>query len=162
MDELSTKIGFQSKEDWYRITGNDFARYGGRALLDAYGGSPTKLIQSVYPDHDWIIWNFTKIPEMDWKDKTNLQQFVDYLRKKLKINCLDDWYRISEGQIQRISTISPIRKHGGLLQLLAFVYPHHSWNFAKFHNKTMPFKASQRMLMLTLKELFPDIGSIHN
>jgi len=43
---------------WYKVTRNDIIQKGGSGLLNKYGNSPSKLIQTVYPEHDWKMEKF--------------------------------------------------------------------------------------------------------
>src|SRR5690242_17551671 len=59
MDWLGKKFGFTRSNDWYKITFKQIRENGGIGLERKYGGDPSKLIQSVYPEHEWHPWRFT-------------------------------------------------------------------------------------------------------
>ena len=76
---------------------------GGSKLLKMYHGSPSKLVQGTYPWHHWIKWRFLKTPnwvenDLDSKDKF---QLMEWLAQVLKIESLDEWYRVSFSNLRR-------------------------------------------------------------
>ncbi len=52
MDSLGRKLGYQTMEDWYKITWEEMYNLGGSGLLKKHG-SRLKLLKSVYPNHKW-------------------------------------------------------------------------------------------------------------
>jgi len=73
-------------------------------VLSYYQGSPMYALLSVYPEFDWIIWKFNRVPMGFWKDKTNHKKFFDWLGKQLEFKSLEHWYNITK---------LDINKHGG-------------------------------------------------
>jgi hypothetical protein len=53
LDWLSNKLNFKNMEDWYSITVKQIAENGGRRLLQRYGDSRFKMIQSIYNTQQW-------------------------------------------------------------------------------------------------------------
>lgn len=58
MNWLGNELGFKEMQDWYRVTWKDIQEKGGSGLLDKYRGSPSQLVQTVYPEH---VWNMSKL-----------------------------------------------------------------------------------------------------
>eukprot|EP01114_Cavostelium_apophysatum_P017418 TRINITY_DN5168_c0_g2_i1.p1 TRINITY_DN5168_c0_g2~~TRINITY_DN5168_c0_g2_i1.p1 ORF type:complete len:407 (-),score=50.27 TRINITY_DN5168_c0_g2_i1:303-1523(-) len=50
---LAKKLHFQNWQDWYRVSKDDFRRFGGAALLARYGNSIENLLVDLYPRHPW-------------------------------------------------------------------------------------------------------------
>ena len=55
---LCKELQFNAMDDWYRITKRDIIINGGGALLNKHNSSPSKLLESVYPEHKWLPWRF--------------------------------------------------------------------------------------------------------
>jgi hypothetical protein len=55
LDWVSQQLNYQSMEDWYGISIKTIRQMGGGGLLQKYGNSPSKMIQSVYPNYPWNI-----------------------------------------------------------------------------------------------------------
>jgi hypothetical protein len=84
---------------------------------------------------------------------------IHWLSGILRIQHLDDWYRVSWQQIGRV--LSPLFFGTNSLEwMLQEVYPNHIWNVSKLQTKLGNMKASQRMLVQITKEIFPDSGEI--
>ena len=155
LDGLGNQLGFKHMEDWYNITAKDIRERGGESLLkNQYDGSIFKLVSSVFKEHFWISWKFRN---MDLGlDQNQRFKFVEWLRKELKIRNFNDWYRVSQNQIQKIAPLR-ILKQNPLEQLLQTVYPNHTWEIPKLRSK-LGIKASERMLAAVVGEIFPNSG----
>lgn len=129
-DWLGKKLGIQELDDWYNIPPEQVDKNGGKGLMVNYFNSSLwTALKSVYPEHDWLMWKFHKVPKGYWEDTANQRKFFDWLGKKLGYTHLDDWYNITKDQID---------KHGGAGLLaqcynnspwgaLEAVYPEHEW-----------------------------------
>src|SRR5689334_156417 len=63
-DQLGSQLGYKSMEDWYNVTGKDIrSKNGGRGLLQYYKSSPSLALQTIYPQHKWILERFKKKPK---------------------------------------------------------------------------------------------------
>ncbi len=69
---------------------------GGGGLLKIYEGSLPLLLTTVYPNYDWLMWRFERCPKDFLEKVENQRKFVNWASKQLKINILDDWYKISK------------------------------------------------------------------
>src|SRR4051794_41162269 len=83
LDHLGKNLGFKYLEDWYQIKIEDIVKYGGRGLISKYGDSPSKLLQTIFPQFSWISWKFSKVPQGFWNFRDNQRNFLDWLGIKL-------------------------------------------------------------------------------
>ncbi len=51
MESLAKALNIQDTEGWYHVTKKTIEEHGGGGLLSQYDGSPSKLLQSVYPKY---------------------------------------------------------------------------------------------------------------
>jgi hypothetical protein len=63
MDDLYLHLGFKKWSDWYEVKQSQIISFGGTELLKLYKNSVYELLFSVYPEYDWKIWYFTKVPD---------------------------------------------------------------------------------------------------
>jgi hypothetical protein len=103
---------------------------------------PSALL-SIYPDVAWEIWRFENenwnktnpIIETYWNNLSPLLQtklFV-FLKKKLNIESIEDWYHISNAQIdQEIGPFFLKRYDNSIALALLNEYPKHPWELWKF------------------------------
>ena len=145
-DKLGIKLEFKCMDDWYNVTQEDFNKNGGGGLLQVYGDSPSKALQTIYPEHKWMLWRFSKKPTGFWKDMFNQKQFFDWLGGELGYKGMDDWYNITKEDIV-------LHGGGGLLNgyyndspslALQNIYPHHNWLLSSFKNRSVHQKSSQK------------------
>ena len=131
---LGKKLGYTTMEHWYKISTKDFKNNYGNRLLTYYNHSYVKLVTSMYPEYNWIIWKFKVVPNSYWQNKENHTKYMDWLGKKLGYTTKDDWYNIS--------VVKDITDNdgGGLLKyynhsyvkLVTSMYPEYNWIIWKF------------------------------
>lgn len=152
-------------DDWYRITQHEIQKWGGGGLLVMYyQGSPFRALQAIYPDHKWMPWRFGQAPKGTWdtikSDVNEQKRVIQWLSEKLSVKYLEDWYRVSLSQIRKLAPMGGIQSIGMLGDLLQSVYPEFPWDLDLLTKKNHPSKASQRMVTVVLKELFPKDGRV--
>ena len=169
-DWLGKELGYKTLDDWYNITISIIDKHGGGSMLDTfYNGSPSKALKAVYPEHKWMPWRFKKSPKGFWKHflseieqgknhkeilkSGELELLMKWMEEKLQIKHLDDWYRVSLHQIDKLCSIQINSKT--LTSLLVAAYPEHKWNVEILSAGATPTKPSQRLVLLAMQELFP-------
>ena len=103
---------------------------GGSTLLNHYNGSLMKCLMKVYPEYDWKIWKFEKVPQKFWSEIKNQREFFDYLGKKLNIMNWEDWYKVSAHLIRENGGSGLIDLYG--MHSVTRAYPEHKWKYWKF------------------------------
>jgi hypothetical protein len=120
-EKLSAKQGFQSLDDWYKLTKASVLAAGGSivsgttslkiwlisclsvgsGLLDAYSGSVYKALTKSFPEHLWLPWKFKNPPKNIWRDLGTRRAFVDSVarQKRLDPTKVDDWLRLGPKDI---------------------------------------------------------------
>ncbi len=85
-------------------------------------------------------------------------ELARWLAKELKIDNLEEWYRISDFQIRQ--KVKPkFFKEYSLEKVLLEAYPQHEWDLTKLHGEYPRIKrASQRMVVKMIKEIFAESG----
>lgn len=91
---LGEQLGFQTMEDWYRVTTDDFQAHYGNQLLKLYGGSPVAVLQDCFPRHAWQEWKFARVPVGFWGDLNNCKRYILWLGDKLQVRSPQDWHRV--------------------------------------------------------------------
>jgi len=135
MDDIGKKIGIRNLDDWYSIKVTSLAPFGASSILKLYGGTLSKLLPSVYPNHPWDVSKFSVKPRKYWSFIENQRKFMDDLGGKFGIKDLDGWYSISTKQMES-SGASLLRKYdGSLSKLLRTLYPNHKWEIARFSHR---------------------------
>ena len=152
------QLGYTQLEDWYNITASDWWKWPSDRLLRPFS---FKALQSIFPNHDWMIWRFKKTPQRFWEGiitKAEEQgRILDWLSNQLSIEYLEDWYRVSLDQIQGLTSTQVGSET--FIKMLQNVYPNHLWDMSRL-NKLGRSKASQRAVVVAMKELFPKCSKI--
>lgn len=79
-DWLQLKLGFKEMDGWYTIKQEEINKHGGQGLLrHHYNCSPSKALQEVYPEHNWLLWKFNSIPKSYWDAKNHQREFLEWL-----------------------------------------------------------------------------------
>src|SRR5262245_37931359 len=58
-------------------------------------------IDPIYPEHSWDMNKMKSKPLGYWSIKENQRRFMDELGKKLGVTRMDDWYDLTQDNIQR-------------------------------------------------------------
>jgi hypothetical protein len=64
-------------------------------LQKKYNGSPSLLLSTVYPEHNWLPWKFALCPKNYWEDDKNQRKFIEWAEKQFNIKEMSDWYNIT-------------------------------------------------------------------
>jgi hypothetical protein len=54
----------------------------------------------LYPEHDWKYWLFRKQPLEYWDSMENQRKFLEWVKEKLCITALDQWFDVSLDQLK--------------------------------------------------------------
>jgi hypothetical protein len=137
-DWLGKKLGYIVMDDWYKITPEDILQRKGSYLLRKYGGSPLKALQFVYPDHEWLLWRFVRVPTGFWDKEENQRKFFEWVGRQLGFTKLDDWYQITKEIIVKYGGGGLLhdRYGGSPSTAMQYIFPEHDWKLEKFHFKS--------------------------
>ena len=166
-DWLGDQLGYKSMDDRYNVTQEDIYRRGGSSMLSKYfNSSPSQALQILYPKHDWKLWEFKKAPQGLWKqlqsDTSQRKRMFEWLEGQLGIKSLDQWYRVSVEQVQKLASFGGQLTLALLAELLQANYSQHQWEKEKLlRSGGAPSRASQRTVLIALQEIFPSFGKIY-
>ena len=77
MEWLGTRLGIKKMDDWYELTTEKICDNGGKTLLEGYyHGSPSQLLQTIYPNFPWQLWRFSNVPKGYWLSVKNQRNFM--------------------------------------------------------------------------------------
>lgn len=159
LNKVGQKLGIDKWENWYTVTQSQLIDNGvGSLLMSRYNGSPASLIQSVYPEHPWKLWQFNSVPSRYWSKKEHIHQFLDSLSSTLDITQWEDWYAVPLEEFSRHGGGGLLNLHNNSPRnLLQHAYPQHPWRAWKFHQTPRAYwldKENQKECMeLLAKEL---------
>ena len=140
MENLAIKLKYKSINEFKHLTRRNLIENGGEKLLAMYSNKLKRLLQSIYPDHQWNLEKMEVNSMNYFKIAKNRDQFLTELYYKLNFNHLDDWLTLSRFQFGNI--------HGGfsllylykmdMKKLLSTCYPNYPWNFELYIKKFEP------------------------
>ena len=97
--ELKNKFNLQSFDDWKLLSQKQVKSIkGGNSLLNNYSMYDIKCIG--FPEGK-LLFSESKSSEF-WKDKNNLNNFLDTLKDKFKLKSLDDWKSLTNNQVKMV------------------------------------------------------------
>lgn len=100
-------------------------RYSGR-LVDA--------LEDVYPEFDWVAWEFAKIPQGFADLWENRKMLADWFMKEQGWGGLEDWYSCTTTVLKRSKLNSMLTRvyNSSLIDMLKDLYPDQNWLPWKF------------------------------
>eukprot|EP01118_Nematostelium_gracile_P006157 TRINITY_DN1979_c0_g1_i3.p1 TRINITY_DN1979_c0_g1~~TRINITY_DN1979_c0_g1_i3.p1 ORF type:complete len:269 (+),score=45.57 TRINITY_DN1979_c0_g1_i3:142-948(+) len=138
---LANQLGLKEREDWYSVKRKDVIKHGGESLLKTmYNGSLGKALQSVYPDHKWLLWKFDEeVPKKSWSNPQLQKDFMEYLGKELKIEKMEDWYTVTQKQFNKKRGARLLKKHrSSPSEIIMSAFPEHKWDLFRFYGLRQP------------------------
>lgn len=134
LDYASQRLNVHTQDDWYKVSFKDIVSLGGAPLRRIYKNSMYNTLVSVYPNQDWPIWKFNRVPSGQWDDLNQQRQFMDMVAQKLGLKSMDDWYYVKQSQIKQLGGASLLQHyyHNSLSAALMQIYPNHKWNIELF------------------------------
>ena len=140
-----------SFEDWYSISGDEIDSFGGSKLRQMYD-SISDLIMSNLPEYKFQFWKFRKA-RGNWKSEKNQKEFIKWVEIELKINKPEDWYQVTENDIERLGGITLISGYfdDSISNCICSLFPEYGLKEEKFK-----FTGKMEMrLMEIVKDLLP-------
>ena len=130
MDSLSQQLKLRNKNDWYKLTSSIIYKQGGKKILNhVFRGSLHEALREVYPECDWVPWQFSQVPKGYWNSVKNRTYFFDWVAHQLDIKTFKDWYRVSKLDILECGSGGLLHSHYGdsHVRALLSIYPKCSW-----------------------------------
>jgi hypothetical protein len=95
-DWLLKHMELSTMDHWYEVTAADVKRYGGVGLLaNYYANSLINALKTVYPEHEWLEWKFSKASKSFWEDEIRRKQYMSWLKRHLNYSKPEDWYKLN-------------------------------------------------------------------
>jgi hypothetical protein len=91
-----------------------------------------KALVAIYPEYNWNIWNFMKVPRGYWDDILNQKKFLDMVAKEHSIHAPEDWYKLSSKDIEKLGGSTLMKRYNyNLHDALSAVYTQYQWTSNK-------------------------------
>jgi len=65
-DQIALEKKIQTLEGWYDISSSFIQQRGGASILVKYNGSLIKALCTIYPENNFQLWKFEKVPQKYW------------------------------------------------------------------------------------------------
>jgi len=104
LDFLTTFLHYTIPEDWYQVRGSDIfshEEYGRSFLRNSYNSSPSELVRTQFVELKWIPWCFSSVPRGFWKEERRHLEYLEWLKDRLNIERVEDWYGVTFKDIKR-------------------------------------------------------------
>jgi hypothetical protein len=134
-DWLGAKLGIASLDGWYtKASYRIVSKHGAESLLAKYYNySVAKALMHVYPEHNWLEWNFAQLPKAFWSQPAHQVKFIRWLAADLNLPSLNAWYDIPRATIVKSGGHGLLKLHDGAISnALKLAFPDHEWQPWKF------------------------------
>jgi hypothetical protein len=126
MDNLLVKLNKQPG-DCYDLTPKIIEQNGGKPLILLYK-SVRALLTALYPNYPWQHWRFGFASAGYWHHHPHKVEFMEDLKKHLKFEKWEDWYKLTKEDFRNFGGDSLFRFHNdSQYTLLTTVYPEYEW-----------------------------------
>jgi hypothetical protein len=131
--EIIQERGFDTFDKMYGLTQPIISDTGLKSPFTNYfNGSPIQLLEFLYPDNNWLFWEFVSAPNNAWDIYENQRKFMDYIMKDKSISYLPNL------NVRQDLPHGLTMKFNCLFELAKTIYPEIAWNKNDFdkNNKT--------------------------
>ena len=97
-------LGFNTKEDYYKITGNIINNLGGYGVIKRHKDSVYQMLVALYPDYKWFPWKFIQVSrtQFNWKNQKDAKDYCDWLYNEVGYTSMDDWYNMTQDEVKKV------------------------------------------------------------
>ncbi len=134
LEEYSQIFHLLTIEDWYRIKPSTIeTQLDIPNLFSRDPQNPHSLLitlQTLYPEHNWLLFRFSTIPLSFYsKDINNQRQLFQQISDELGITNLDGWYEYEKEDVLKNGAGDILNNiyGGSLYAALKNIYPKHEW-----------------------------------
>lgn len=98
---MADQLGIQKQEDWYSLQGKELREYGliqvcitvtanyqQLKVLHLHGGSLPQTLQAAYPEFEWKVWKFQRLPQHWYSDFNKQKEYIEWLSEELQLKTL--------------------------------------------------------------------------
>jgi len=152
---LMKEFDITKMEDWYKIKLTDVQDRYGSTLLHLHKNSMPQLLQKYFPDFEWQLWRFEKVPQGYWESPEHIRTYLEWVKKEHAMRSADDWYRIYSTTLRdKYYGGTLLEKHNfNLAQILRKAYPDTEWDEGKFARKPSGYWSEKENRVRLVKEL---------
>lgn len=113
-----------------------------------YNNSVAFMLSSVFPQYPWQRWRFQAgAPEKFWENYKNQHQCVEWLIPKLGVGDWQDWYKVTQKQVQEVGGSSLLSYFKDSVPLLVqTIFPYYRWLPWLFVSNTSQFWKEDRLV----------------
>jgi hypothetical protein len=101
LDWLGGQLNVKDLDGWYKVSASEIKKRGGSGLLTHYGGSVSRALKAVYPEHQWQFWKFSTVPAGEWDEISNQRLYMDWYAKEYGVKTPLDWFKVSASEVYR-------------------------------------------------------------
>ena len=137
---ISLDKGLVNLEDWYGayrevILPSHFSKF----VNKNWSGDWVKFLEDLYPDTEIEFWKLKRIPLSIWKKQTRVNQYLDWLGKRLQFETLSDWYSLTTKDILSNHGDGLYRCYLSIYKILLIRFPNEKvlvWKISKVPSST--------------------------
>jgi len=131
VDAIGKKLGIGADDydKWYAVPLREFLQNGAADFLSAkYSNSPFLLLCAVYPEYEWLPWEFeVPLPRALWKDPRVLKKAVKFAESELRISEPEDWGRVKIADLRELGLDDVFKNQQSIATVLRHVYKDEGW-----------------------------------
>jgi len=100
-----------------------------------YGNSLSIALHSLYPNHQWHSWPFTRDPRVHRSSNVHQRRLLDAIGPTLGVCHPRDWYRVRYTEVRKLARPLLARHGYSLMATLTALYPEYHWESWRLTHK---------------------------
>jgi len=110
---MAVGLDLEGVKSWYKVTLDDFYRFGFRENLKSkYKSSIYLLLKEAFPEKQWDPWRFRRFPREVFSDFESMRPFLPLMEKELNILHPNDWNHVRSDELKDAGLFYFFKKNG--------------------------------------------------
>jgi hypothetical protein len=90
----------------------------------------SEFVQSGFPEHEWLPWEFTYQKQSWSKSLSNQREYMNWLGKTLGYTKETDWYRLKREDFTQNKGSTLITRYRSVSHAVTTLFPEHDWKIS--------------------------------
>jgi len=153
LDAVSRKLSLKDMSSWYSVSLQTFSdqKLPYSFITHKYGGSLQRALSTIYPNHNWIPWLFSKSPKRFWEDRMNWRRYLEWFADRVGFHVMEEWREVTPMLLSKHCGANLLYLESDLRKTITTTFPELMWK------PKSPEKPNEKLWRQRLFELFGDI-----
>lgn len=89
--KICCEIEFDTCQKFYKIGVRTVKEAGGRRMVQMYNSSWRRMLETLYPEYEWLPWLFLRVDSHYWSSTQHVEEYIQWISNKFQITDVAQW-----------------------------------------------------------------------